>query len=548
MSTTLEDLLHQARNHPDQRRSALKAAFELADREGGWLSLLRGLRELGGASSEQLDAAMAGALEEGERTLAPWCFREVARCCAQDRDDLEGAARALAAGERALGEGGSALGLGLLAEEYAETLADDVSARRCLESALKLDRGLQNQTRVATALHTALGDTAGARALLATLPAPRDALEAWTLSNALSTLDLPEQARATLDAALERLRADSKRWSDPSGEALRLAQAAWSHAEHEAAGRALTLAEALATRPEELLDLVEACMVEGDPHEVARRAFRVAEERARTGRRGQPRETPEDLRHRLIPLALWLNEDEALTRLAPGGLRPPQRMRPRRKLPGFEPDASGLFDHLRARLTPAQLEQIAMADYGFEAALHRAHLEQIVADGRLPPRLTWNPGEVLRLTRWSEGERTDHVARAFCATMIILCSDDDMLGNDAIIVVESALALGPPCPDLALGLLVACATSRHAWQTDERIVALWGLALLVAASDRDDRRLEPIASALEAIARKAPEEDDPTLHGSLRYTLKERLWEVHIDRLLRPHAERPAIRRILALR
>ena len=89
------------------------------------------------------------------------------------------------------------------------------------------------------------------------------------------------------------------------------------------------------------------------------------------------------------------------------------------------------------------------------------------------------------------------MSEAICATVILLCSDQDSPGNDAPILVESALQLGPPCPALALGLMVWRYNTEPDHKADEQICALWGIALLIASRDPSD-------PALHTQARRPP--------------------------------------------
>lgn len=548
MAPTVQDLIRRAAEEPETSETSLSQALRLAERDGEGLTLLRGLRQAGLATPDRLVPALALALAEGEKKAAPWCFREVASAQAESLEDLEAAAATLRRGEQVLQAQGSVLGLCLLAEAWADALADEEGVRRCLQAAERLANGASDISHIVGARYKILGEVAACEALLRALPSPADALTAWTLGNAWRAIERPEEAGSVLHEALRQLEAEPTRWASPVEQALTLGRAARAWESDGKWVRALSLAEKLAKTAEDHLEIAETCMSLSESSPQARRAIAAVERLATTGRRGQPKAMDEGLRLRLVPLCVWTGDREALERLAPAGALPNQLAPPLRELPGFEPDACGLLDHLRPQLDERQLQHIAAADYGYGAPLHLAQLQQIVRTGHVPPLLRWEPGEVLRLCRWSTGERTDHVVRAFCATVILICSDQDSPGNDAPILVESALTLRGPSPALAEGLLCHRYAVAHAWQTEEQIATLWGLALLVAARDPGDSRLHALAERLESLAEIEEYSEPSTLEKALRYTQKQRLWDELIELYLRPHAARPAVRRILAKR
>ena len=547
MLPTVTDLLRRAADQPERRESAIEEAFGVASRDGRWGELLSGLRALGLASPERLRRVMPAALEEACREGAPWGFREIAAAQAQDLADLEAAEHTLNRAEAEMEARSSSLGLCLIAEERADSLADVEGVRRCLERALIVAKATDDQAHVATVLATLLGETERARALVRALTTT-DAHPTWSKGNALRSLGCPEEANSLLMEARQRLETNPDLWKDPCHEALTLASTARSWEDEGGFRRGLELAETLAGTPEQLLDIAETVLNTEQRFPVAARAIEEAERRASTGRLGQPRPISEELRVRLATLYALVGKAEDAARLAPAGLRPEQLGTPLRTLPGLHADAAGLLDHLRARLNASTLAHIAGADYGSEAPLHLAHLRRITETGRLPPTLRWNPGEVLRLCRWSSGERVNHVERAFCATVILLCSDQDSPGNDAPILVESALQLGPPCPALALGLLVWRYNTEPDHKADEQICALWGLALLIASRDPSDPALHTLADRLDQLAEPEAWGEEGTLERALRYTQKHQLWKHLIGEILEPEQARPAVRRILTRR
>jgi hypothetical protein len=542
MLPPLEALLIRAADEPDAQERHLDAAFALAAREGGWLTVLCGLRA-GQVSPARLGLALEGALAEGRAQVDVRCFCEVARAEVEVRADVAAAARALQAGEGRLADRGEALLL--LARAWADALADVEGAQRCLRRAAELARGPVEVAQVAVVFVQVLGDKAAAAELIAVHLPPVDARAMRALGDALRALGRSEEALDLLTAQREQLEARRGPYTD----ALTLARAAHAWEAETPTRLALALAERLAETPDALLDVAEVSLELRASATIVRSALAEAERRAVTGRRGQPKEMEEGVRRRLVPLLVRSGDDEALQRYARAGLRPAERAPLRRALRGFEPDPAGLFDHLRARLTDAQLYDIACADYGMEAGHHLALLRQITTTGLLPPVLRWNPGEVLRLRRWSEGEGTDHAQRAFCAAVLLLCSEQDRAANEVPILIDSALRLGAPCPALTEGLLAWRCCTLQDWENDDHVCLLWGLALLVAARDPTDPRLRTLADALAVVARAEVEawEDPQTLEHALRYGQRRALWNVLIDRLLVANLT-PAVREILALR
>lgn len=548
MQPTVEDLVRRAADEPDRREAAIGEALQTAARERAWGALLSGLRRAGLATPARLERILPAALAEAEAEAAPWAFREIARAQAEDLGDLSAAAATLDRAEERLAAVRSSLGLCLIAEERADTLADVEGVSRCLARALEVAKHTSDISHIATTQRALLGDVARARGLLDALPPPADASAVWSLGNARIELGQPEEATSLLLTALERLEAEPDRWSDPCSEARTLARAARSWEDEPRWRRGLKLAEALAKTPEQLLDVAETWMDAGERSMAGRRALAEAERRATAPHRGRPTPMSDDLRHRLAPLYGWFGDAEAAERLTPSGLRPGELASPCRAPPGLEPDPSGLLDHLRAQLTEAQLRHIAAADYGSEFNLHLEHLHRICATGRLPITLRWNPGEVLRLCRWASGERVDHVVRAFCAAVILLCSDQDPPANDTPILVESALQLGGPAPALAEGLFTWLYVSRPEPHVEEQLCALWGLALLIAARSPAEPRLHTVADHLERLSTIDLAGEPARLTSAQRYTLRAPLWSHLIAELLEPAAARPAVARILALR
>lgn len=176
-----------------------------------------------------------------------------------------------------------------------------------------------------------------------------------------------------------------------------------------------------------------------------------------------------------------------------------------RELPGWPVSASALLDGLNARIGRQQLLGIAGSD-PFGAHLHFPFLVRIRLSGQVPPKLAFDPGEALRLTRSGDGPGIDHLARAWCCTLLTIAPDgsNDDLHTVAGHLTESCLALGGDLPQLAEQLLAWRAVTedpdivRQRGEDDGRAdpVALLALLLLRAATNPADARLVGLAHTL----------------------------------------------------
>lgn len=128
-------------------------------------------------------------------------------------------------------------------------------------------------------------------------------------------------------------------------------------------------------------------------------------------------------------------------------------------------------------------------------------LRDIYETGALPRPLDWHPLEVLSLTRWSEGERADHLARAFaCAILCIdATSEAPRSGPPETVLpqlLDSCLRLGPEALVHLRGLAVALLESRE--EDDDAPLLCHGLLLCAAAVDPADPRLPALAARAAA--------------------------------------------------
>lgn len=214
-----------------------------------------------------------------------------------------------------------------------------------------------------------------------------------------------------------------------------------------------------------------------------------------------------------------------------------------RELADWPLSTSALFDRLNGQITREQLLWIAGHD-PFGAHLHFPILVRVRLSGRVPAKLAFDPGEALRLTRWGSGPDVDHLARAWCCTLLVIAADDDELGEVAAQLAESCLALGGDLPQLAERLLAWRAVTEDPDVARQRgedhgcadPVALLTLLLLRAATDPADARLVGLAQTL-AGALAAPQQWPWPWREDLRRLTRStsaRHWRKLIDTVLTP--------------
>lgn len=355
---------------------------------------------------------------------------------------------------------------------------------------------------------------------------PADPHDAWNVANAWVELGHRDRAEATLRRALETA----------GGRACAtLVKALAGHDMHAGVQHALELASTRLETYADALDIAEAVHeAEQGPeavHAWLQRAVSLAGSAAEKGA--------------VASAFLTLLHDVASAeRIAPLGERPDALRRPRRSLLGLEvhADACALLDHLRARITPVQLQRIAKADYGMAYERHLAALEHIATTGRVMAQLPWEPLEVLQLTRWAEGVDVDHVARAFACAVLLLGDPDGHVSTWAPLV-ESAIALGEPLLGVTEAFAVWEVTCLSEFDTETRVATLWALALCAASRAGVDPRLSTIAELLWDT------DDDCIVAGNgssiLDYTVNAELWRHLTQEVLVPRRGVKAIADIL---
>ncbi len=496
-----------------------------------WVAALTALAKGPVADAERLaevaDRTLAAALAEGS---IRGCT-EAARARAKRLDDRGGARDALEAGERMLRARPSAgHPWATLAWAFARTLSDQAGAQRCLACGVERAR-LAKAPDALCAMADAmdgLGDNAGARKLVAEAEGllGRGGRVAGQVASAWEEIGEPEAAarvlrRATADAA-------------DAPAALAVAEFRRRGGARDHVAPALQRARELAKTAYEWFEIAGASHRASEGAALVRSALERASGAA-----------DDDALRRQIALAfhVWLKDTEAADRVGPHGFRPETLRSPRRRLEGFRGSASGLFDWLRARVTPEMLAEIAQADYGQDAEEHRAALLDIQTTGLLPPELAWHPMEVVTLTRWA---RQEDLSGAWCCTLLWLCprSRYDNQADTLPGLVASCLALGAEAAALAEQMLVwhaetdprdlsGCPPPEGADDSPERDsdsegvdpYAALGLLLLRTADDPADPRVDALVRLVRE-GHRGP--------GPLDWGISEEYWKAITSRILTP--------------
>ena len=219
-------------------------------------------------------------------------------------------------------------------------------------------------------------------------------------------------------------------------------------------------------------------------------------------------------------------------------MTPEQARTVTREIPRWPVSAGALFDSLNARITRHHLVDIAGSD-PFGAHAHFPVLVRIRLSGQVPPRLSFDPGEALRLARWGTGPGVDHLARAWCCTVLVICPTDDYDGglpDMAAQLVESCLVLGGDAPESAERLFAWRAISDDPAEAARRRpddgghpdkVALLAMLLLRAATDPTDPRLGDLVRAVAG---------DDAVPAALAGSASASRWHDLFDRVLTPLA------------
>ena len=508
----------KAATSPAERERTLAAACAQAASFRHWEKILDAF--LASASEERRRQLLASAIASARAREEIWGFTNAAIAQARHLGEPDAARQTLRDGERmlvAMGERGDSLGFywGALANGFKKALGDDAEVARTLEAGWELawsQRDVENLGRIANTW-AALIDRGAAAARLSRV---EQAAGGW---GQLGGLIYWWHALGDA-AAARRVRQTTLETTTRFEEALDLARH-WTLYEKDSPGvdAAFAKAEALAATAPEWFELADEARTADDEGALSRRALDRAAAAADSAA----------IKARIACAYVdWFGDDGAAARVGPPGVRPHDLRKVQTRLDGWESSASGLFDWLRARVTRAQLLDIAQADYGSGTQEHLAALEQMCASGLVPIELPWHPREVAALTRWSEGEGVDHVQRALSCVLLCLSAREDELANTAAPLVESLVALGAEAASLGERLMA------WKWETagdadgDERFVALLALCMLRAACDPKDPRLQGVLRRLTA-------PDARGLRESLAASLRVDMWARLIDSTLSTH-------------
>lgn len=477
-------------------RGALDEAERAAERADDYVEVARAWVDRGDLVAARRCIAVGIERAQGEH----WPTRRAAELLLHALGDREEAAAALAGIERRLSASARGYEWMLLARAFREVLGDEEAVRRCLASARQSARDAQDLASLAEGHVEFLGDVAGARALLDEAEALARRLgehrALWTVAVAWH-LGVHDDARAR--AALATATAEAR----DSGTLTALAVAWWSLFRDEDAMRnALVRAETLASTASDWLLVAEAYRDGGDGERAdawdpgaARRCLEAAVAAAPSA--AELTAIAAGFRH-------WLGDPARAAALAPASHVPTAV----RHFDGWQRrDPRVFLDRVRALLPAEALATIASADYGMDHLKHLQALAEIHATGRVPAPLGSHPLEVLALTRWSQGESTDHRQRAFACAVLALdhvVPDSHQAGDLADILapmLESAwtLSLDDELEHLLVWLAEVCEGDGD---------CMWTLLALILSTARrapTDPRLPALVECL--VAMEAAAED-----------------------------------------
>ncbi|HEX7665212.1 MAG TPA: hypothetical protein VF407_11890, partial [Polyangiaceae bacterium] len=425
----------------------------------------------------------------------------------------------------------------LLGQGFLVTLSDGEGLRRCLEAALESARARANAEdvlAVGVEWVRQIDHATGAALVLEAETSSGDRTpRAWSLANAWKALGDAAAVARVLDRALAN--------ATEVDEAVHVARAWASHGDRERAGAATTRAADLAKTANDWLAIGEVAF----DASLGENAIRVPITRAEALAQG------EDERTRVATAyKVWLGDEESAARVGPRGVAPEALQPPSRGLDEWSPSASALFDWLRTRVTPESIEAIVMADYGMDADKHRAALVDICTTGLVPKSLAWEPHEVLALTRWSEGEETDHHARALsCVLLCLAPSGMEQIVTDGIVLLGSVLELGAE-PTALAARFFAWRAGVNTYGDDamvedpEALVALALLYFVGVTIDAADPRLDALATSL----CERPLDDLVALEDEIVGAMRASLWTALRQRILEPlRTKHPHVDRVLAI-
>lgn len=215
----------------------------------------------------------------------------------------------------------------------------------------------------------------------------------------------------------------------------------------------------------------------------------------------------------------------------------------------FAPDERALLAWVAPQLDDAALDEIAAADYGDHAREYRLSLTDLVHSPWLPEELTWDPGEVLSLTRSTRPtNRRDHLKRLFACTILVRATTYDV---DPVRptgpLVDSAWELGEPARGAAVRFLAWCRLNLPGdWRDDPSSAMFLTLALLLlSAATASSAALAAILVEELDVVLADPERPWRRRPGSPLFTRRpgdsgdtRRLWSALVTRCL---VDNPAV-------
>lgn len=525
----------------DQKIRLLREAEDAAEYSSEWQEIAQAHAQRGPAGYEDAQRCAERALAGERRSVRP--YRNAAVLYLKALGDPEGA-RALL--DRCAGtlrsdpdpksEGAARFfdqvryyDWVLLAEGYQELFGAAAEVSTCLEQAVALAREPQDYCAISGTYERLLDDNQTARALFAraeALASTSDAGSWSTIANHFRNSD-PERARQCLERGLAQARTHS--------ECTALALGFSHHRIEEGPERCLDKGASLARRAHEWIYLADV-------------ANDLAESRVRPFLEGALAASPDvEDRHKIAyGFRHWLNDPERADAISPRGLRPTAILRKVRTLAGWNADPDGLFDWLCAHMTTESLRKIAEADYDCGTEKHLVALQDIAAFRLVPRPIPWSPVEVLELARWADGQKVDHLARAFASTL--LCLNDDAI-QSLPGLLESVIELGPGVLALLVGFLTALIEADEEDDTTGHIYLQLALLFAASAQDPRDPRLGALAGDIWVMEHTrggaVDAKSDAWLRRLMRSARTYRRWRLLAARCL-DGAQDPRVARIAA--
>lgn len=538
---------HIARAKSSQDIAELEAAETLAEHEHDW-------RSIGAAYQDLNDKDGARRCFEQAVIADPvqvWSAADLAALLSDAFADRDGAIQVLDACQKRLKEHKVKTGYSWvqLAGHFRALVSDEARERACLETAERFVSDVSDLCDLARA-HGELGlfDKAGTLLSKAEAkfaedwqgddPLQKSMFDARSIVNTHRIFGDDKSADEALEGALAL--------ADSTSDALILAAGSrfdWdTHDAPDFLRRVFQKAETCARAASNWLDIADNYHELGAPEDNTRGALSRALELAED--EGDDRVKRQVSERR----GLWFGEvGSAVFGVAPQSIATHAS---RHSMGEWEADPAALFDLLRAEITDATIERIASADYGFGFDECKHALQQIRKTGRVPSPLESRLHEVCALTRWSEGERVDHVERAFVCTLLSL----DLLADGGFVdditatlapLTESCLALGEQHSRALCGLCVWIIESTRAeeaaWLADDddddddddifdsenTLAALYALLIAQAHLDPSDARLAALAAhVIDTEARHATfsaHENKPWMARALS-TIRDEMW------------------------